>query len=117
MKTISIKEKIKNFKTIKEDFANIFDIAYDGNYYFYNISVSLFLKDYNNLAPSYFKYYRVEEGDTWTNLSFSFYDTIELWWIICKVNNIVNPMDMPKEGDMLKILDKRIVKQILESIK
>ena len=113
METLSTTDEQKIVTLIREDFANLFQVAYDGEYYFFNILNGLYVKNFNNIAPSYFKYYQVQAGDTWTSLSYNFYGTIELWWIICKINGIVNPLEMPIEGQMLKILNSTVVYQIL----
>ena len=64
----------------------------------------------------YYVEYEIAFGDTWTNISFKFYNTIKLWWLICKFNNIINPFTELQIGKRIKIPDKTIVENILTSI-
>jgi len=111
---------IINFKNNTNDLANLFNVYLDkdGNYYF-NISKTLCIKqvDINNLQPSIYNLYTVQYNDTWTNISFNFYKTIDLWWIICKFNNISDPTVSPIEGEKLIIPTLSIVSSIVKLLK
>lgn len=56
-------------------------------------------------APTY---YRVVEADRMRpdRISFAVYGTVEFWWIICLVNEIVNPLSDLETGQVLIIPDK-----------
>lgn len=97
---------------------NIFNVYVDDdmldNKYYYSIIKTVSIPD--DLDESNYELYEAMEGDTWTNLSYKFYGQVEGWWIICKANNISNPVDFPKGGDKLKILNRNVARQILTVI-
>ncbi len=61
--------------------------------------------------------YKIIANDNWTIISYKFYQTIELWWLIAKVNNIANPTEDPVVGTTIKILTSDVVNQILSVIR
>ena len=100
------------------DMENIFNVFVDDDMlddkYYYNIIKTVSIPD--DIDESYYDLYEVNESDTWTNLSYKFYGQVEGWWIICKSNNISNPIDFPKGGTKLKILNRNVARQILTVI-
>lgn len=115
MKHNDIKD-IQKIPTI--DMENIFDVYVDDDMlddkYYYNIIKTVSIPE--DLDESYYGLYEVIEGDTWTNLAYKFYGQVEGWWIICKANNISNPVSFPKGGTKLKILNRNVARQILTVI-
>lgn len=104
-----------------EDMANIF-YAYpnkkiDQSQLCYNINKTLIFKGIDRIPISSFKYYTVMANDTWNLISYKQYGTIELWWLICKLNNIKNAFIMPQPGWVLRILDTEDVNKILRSMR
>ena len=96
-------------------FENIFKVYQDGDYYFYNL-----LKTINfpkNLNDTYYTEYRVRASRPLTALSFKFYNTTKLWWLIVLANNINNPIKFIEPGTKLKIINPQYVPTILEAIK
>jgi hypothetical protein len=57
--------------------------------------------------------YELKETDTWTGISYIYYGTISLWWLICKFNGIKNPFTDILPGRIIKIPVKKIVDDIL----
>ena len=106
------------------NFANIFHV-YDEpklgvSYKTYNINRSLnFLELDNNSTEtnSFFTPYRVTLGDSWSTISFKFYQTIELWWLVAKINNITNPTIDPPIGAVIKVLKSEMVNEILQAVR
>ena len=97
------------------NFENIFKVYKDGDFYFYNL-----LKTVNfpkNLDTSYYENYKVKGNMPLTALSYKFYGTIKLWWLIILVNQINNPVRFIKPGKTLKIIKPAFVGDILQSIK
>jgi len=114
---ILTKSEIDNLiKLYKEDFANFFSISFDGNNYKFNINKNIYFSNVETLAPSYYYNYEIKEKDTWPLISFKEYGTIELWWLICRVNQIWNPTENPVTGNMLKILNADVVDEIIATI-
>lgn len=100
------------------DLENIFNVFTDdvmlNDQYYYNITKTVTIPE--DLDETNYDLYNVNEGDTWTNLSYRFYGQVEGWWLICKANNISNPIEFPKGGTKLKILKRNVARQILTVI-
>lgn len=99
-----------------QQYENIFEVYEDSDIgYFYNL-----LKTVNfptDLDPTIYNIYVVRPGDTWTLISWSVYNNISLWWAICSLNNIQNPLDMPTPGTKIKILKVAYLQRILNDIR
>jgi hypothetical protein len=97
-------------------YENIFKMYKDDqNKFFYNITKKITLP--TNLDPSQFFYFTINKQMPWTMVSFNLYQTIELWWLICIVNNIRNPVEQPKAGTVIKALKPDLVVSLIEDIK
>ena len=110
--------QITNIRHNSYDFANLFKVysGNDGNYFF-NINKTLYVTGGQDMMPSVYNLYTVQYGDTWTNISYNYYGTIELWWIICKFNDILNPVLLPVEGSKIKIPTREVAETIVEAMK
>lgn len=64
----------------------------------------------------YFEIHLAEAEDWWENLSYQYYGTPKLWWIIPLMNEIVNPFEEIEEGDRIKILKKKYVYILMKDI-
>lgn len=103
----------------KENLANFFNTYYDTTEkeYIYNLNNTIYIANTNTIAPRYYNNYIIEKKDTWTLISHKHYGNIELWWLICKINNIRNPfINIPIVGNTIKILTMDAVNTILDSI-
>lgn len=104
-----------------EDLANAFNIHADltlGEHYkVYNINKTVVLKGLDDIVLNSFEYYQVQSNDTWNLISYKIYGTIQLWWLILKINKINNAMIEPKVGWVIKILPKSIISDILIQMK
>lgn len=96
-------------------YENIFKLYSKDKKYFYNITRKIEL-NLSNLDPSQFLYYPVKQKMPWTMISFNIYSTIELWWLLCLVNNIKNPLFQPKVGTFIKALAPGLVVPVIENI-
>ena len=67
----------------------------------------------DNVSPQMVTMYEVKDNDTYTKISFAFYGTIDLWWLVCKVNGIVNPFDTLNTGTVLRVLKREYVNGIV----
>jgi len=96
-------------------YENIFNMYKDeGEFFAYNILRSVhFPADMDN---EFFYFYRVENNKVWTRISFDHYGTIQLWWLICLVNKIMNPVTLPDPGTVIRVLKPQYVSQVLEQI-
>lgn len=84
-------------------------------YYFYNILTKVTI-DTENIAPEVFKYIKVDKRLPWTSISYREYKTQHLWWLILLTNSITNPIILPKIGDVLRIVRREYVDDILGQI-
>jgi hypothetical protein len=110
--------QIQDIRKNVYDFAHFFNIHEneDGTRVF-NINRTLYIAGGDDMLPSIYNEYMVKYGDSWTNISFQQYGTIELWWIICKFNDIIDPTSLPIEGTILKIPTREVINIIIDSIK
>lgn len=83
----------------------------------FNLHKVLTIANTDMIPINYFVEHTIEEGDMLPIISYKYYNTIDLWWIICKFNNITDPFEPLIGGQVLKIPTSDIVKQILKAIK
>jgi len=107
-KTIT-KLKAQNLENLFEVYTN------DNSTYFYNILRTVnFPSDIN---PNVYFEYDVQPKDTWPLIAWKHYKDIRLWWIICSLNNVINPVAQPEQGTKIKILNTELVREILTEIR
>ena len=113
----------ENYNTYlsRSDMANLFNVEFDStlgpNTLTYNINHTVSLPNIENISNEYYTKYIVSEGDTWPLISWRKYNTVLLWWLICKSNGIVDPTQEPEAGTTLKLLNSGVVSQILDGIR
>jgi hypothetical protein len=104
-----------SYKITPQNYENIFNVYQDEDgFYYYNI-----LKTVNfpaELDPSVFQEYTTGYNDTWPIISWKFYHSVKLWWLICAANQIVNPVEQPKAGTVLKIINSTVARNILNNL-
>lgn len=83
---------------------------------FMNIFRSYVVSDSNFDDRRLYNQHQVTETDWLDNISYRYYDTPALWWLIALTNNIVNPFEDPKAGDSLKILKFEYIYRILREV-
>lgn len=99
----------------QDRYENIFNVYSDENsYYYYNLLQTISFPD--NLPDSLFTTYITVPNDTLPFISYKHFSTINLWWIICLANNITNPVDPLASGQVLKIPNTNVVREILKQI-
>lgn len=94
-------QELKKFNDIPEltqfkyldrfDFANLFYVVEKHGKSYYNINNTLRILNPEFISPNLYSLYEASAVDTWASISFIFYKTIKLWWVICKFNDIKNP--------------------------
>jgi hypothetical protein len=96
-------------------YENFLNVYLDNNgFYFYNLlrSINLFPANNSDLETPY----DVSYGDTWGLISYKFYNTMDLWWLVCAYNGIQNPVKMPTGGTQIKILKTNFVGVVLSEL-
>jgi len=96
-------ELTDNKSLSKNNLANIFKVVKIGKNSYFNLSKTINFLNTDDLTSNMYSAYQVSVNDTWTIISYKFYNTIELWWLICKFNNIKDPLKMPSAGTFIKI--------------
>jgi len=106
-----------NFTTIRADLANIYKTYKDteGSFY-YNILKTMNIKNLDNIPIGYYNLYLVQSGDNYNNISYRQYGTIDYWWIICKFNNVINPIEFPTPGSYIKLPTIDLVNSLVNII-
>ena len=104
--------KLDNYGKLSPNlYENIFKLGFDNTHPYYNILKTIIVpKDLND---ELFIHITPLPNDTWTNLSYIYYSTIKLWWLIAILNNVYNPFEMPKK---LKILKPEYLDTVLSEI-
>ncbi len=99
-----------------ENLENLYNIFQDSDgYYFFNLTRTVIFPE--DLNQDIYVQYIVKPKDMWTTISYKFYNTVKLWWLVCAANNIRNPIVVPKVGNILKILNNFVVKDVLTKIR
>jgi hypothetical protein len=104
-------KKISTFR-----FENFFNVYNDSNgYNFYNIlkSINIISFDDKDIEDEYI----VKNNDTWYYISYKYYNTMDLWWLVCEYNQIKNPTKIPEVGTKLKLLKSQYVYPVILELK
>jgi hypothetical protein len=103
------------------DLANIFHVQEDNNIgrfmLTYNINRTLNVIGSDNPSTSIYDIHVGKEDDTWLAISYEYYNTTRLWWLVCKMNNITDPTTQPQRGDKIRVLKEDFISDLLNSIK
>lgn len=103
-------------KIFFQEYGNLFNVYLtDKGNYFYNILKKLNVPD--DIDSSYINKYTTQHGDTWPLIAYNIYGDVKLWWIICIINKIENPLLHPEAGISIKLLTTASAQNILMSIK
>jgi len=112
----SITSKLLN----KNEMAKIFDIHEVTNdkeqHLQFNINKGINFKNSDKIIADNLVIYNVCPGDTWQIIAEKTYGDLNLWWVICKFNNISDPTSLPEQGLQLKILRSDFVSNIIQTI-
>lgn len=121
---MAIKKIDKTFREITGQILTIssrlkmFNILQDTEYntYFMNIFRDYKIADYAKGNNVYFDLYTCEDEDWWDNISFKHYNTERLWWLVCEMNDIVNPFEEIDEGLQVKVLKEDYLYNVFKAI-
>ncbi len=101
----------------KNNFANIFNVVNKGEKSYFNLCRGLRFKNVDKMDHSMYVDYLVLDIDSWTNISYKHYKTVELWWLICKFNNVKDPFAELTPGTYIKVPTAELKDKILDIIK
>lgn len=96
-----------------ENFFNIY--VDDNNEYYYNIlrSINIISSNNSNVEDEYV----IKPQDTWYLISYKYYNTGDLWWLVCAYNQISNASIMPSVGTRIKLLKGDYLATVLTELK
>lgn len=99
-------------------YENIFPVNQTSinGYHFYNIIKSIRF-DPSDLDPALYFKFNVNRRAPYTALSHSLYGSIDLWWLICIINDIDNPIKFLEPGTTIKVIRKQYVSTVIDTIK
>lgn len=101
-----------NITITSQNLENIFNIYQDEDgFYFFNLSKSIYFPE--DLDGTYYSQYSTKPKDTYPLIAYNYYGSVRLWWLICAVNSIDNPVKQPEPGTLLKILNPSVARTVL----
>ena len=65
------------------------------------------------LSVNFYDEYIVQSADRWDTISFMFYNTTTLWWLIANYNGILNPFTELVIGEKIKIVKPELVSSLI----
>ena len=97
---------------------NVYNILFEtaDNSYFLNIFRNFTVLDNIKENNVYFDLYEAEDDDWWDNISYQYYDTERLWWLVCEMNNIVNPYEELVSGQEIKVLKEAYLYNVFKNL-
>jgi len=96
-----------------ENFFNIYIDEKNGEK-FYNLLKAINIFPANNQLVE--EDYYIKPHDTWFGISYNYYKTGDLWWLICTYNQIMDASRMPASGKIIKLLKPQYVGYILQEL-
>jgi nucleoid-associated protein YgaU len=95
-----------------ENFLNVYKD--NDNNYFYNLlaSINVFPAQDSSVEESYITTF----NDTWYLISYKYYGTMDLWWLVCEYNQIKDATQRPQVGTTLKLLKSEYVYLIVQQL-
>lgn len=98
-------------------YENIFKVFLKSNKYIYNILKSVHI-DVANLPNSTFTVIKTPVEIPFTTLSFNFYGTMDVWWLIYIVNKdkFKSPLPLIPGGTDLRMINVDRVRDIIDQI-
>ena len=117
-----MRKRKKNFSELSDiqlsdnSLASLFTVKNDGDIYRFLASRTLYVTGTDAMIPSLYNEYEVKEGDQWTLISYQFYGTVDLWWLICKFNDVKNPFEKPAAGTKLKMPTSEFAQAIVQQL-
>jgi len=95
-----------------ENFFNIYEDEYNNRFYNLLKSINIFPANDSSAEEEYL----VNSGDTWVYISYQYYNTIDLWWLVCEYNQIKDPTQLPEAGKKIKLLKRDYVWPVLSEL-
>lgn len=65
---------------------------------------------------AFFNIHVALEDEWWDNISFEYYGTSQFWYIICQINDIVNPYEELVPGQQVKVLKQSYLYEVFKNM-
>jgi hypothetical protein len=98
------------------DLENIFSVYLEKGVYFYNLLNTMNFPTPSNLRPDLYGTYTVKQHDIWPRISYKLYGSVSIWWLLCILNQIQNPLIMPEPGTEIFVFTSSAVNQVLQAM-
>lgn len=97
--------RYERFFTLYED---------EDKFKFYNLlrNINIIPADDTSVEEEYI----VKPKDTWLYISYKYYNTMDLWWMVCEYNNIEDATKLPEIGTKLKLLKPDYIWYIIQEL-
>jgi hypothetical protein len=111
MKKVDIPE-LKSSMYKYENYFNVYEQE-DGKRFF-NIlrNLSIFPATNSQVEEEYI----VRSQDTWYSIAYHYYGSVNLWWIVCLYNQVINPLAPLNPDTNLKLLKTEYVGLVLSEL-
>lgn len=109
--------EVSEYKLKNTSLLNMFNILEEDNNYFLNLFRSYTV--YNDIKSDivFYDTYEISNNDFWENISYDIYQTVYLWWIICLINDVINPFEEIDDGKNIKVLRYVYIPYLIREIK
>ena len=96
-------------------YLKLFNLLKDtDNTKYLNIWRSFELNDEVTDETVFYLSYEVADDDWWDNISYYYYETPFLWWVIALMNDVQNPFEELEVGSNIKILREEYLYQLIK---
>lgn len=112
-------EDITDLSVPTASFINLLPVQLDedGITYMLNIFRTYTINEEVRRNVQYYITYEADEEEWWENIAFNVYDTVELWWVNCMMNDVINPFEELSPGQNLNIMKTDMVPTIVREIR
>lgn len=108
--------KTTKIRLNRNNLANILIQFVDKNGHLVFNNNDTIILDLSDNGSTLFQIYTVCAKDTYQTISYKFYGTVQLWWLIAKMNGITDATILPKVGTNIKILSSEFLNTVLNSV-
>ena len=102
---------------LNSSFLRMFNILDDDGIKFLNIFRSYAINDSVKNDIVFYDTYEIDNKDFWENIADKVHDNINLWWVVCLINNIINPFEELEDGKNIKILRNYYVSYLMREMR
>lgn len=78
-----------------------------------NIFKKFSIRQSRLLSVNFYDEYVVQDGDGWDSISYKFYNTTSLWWMIANYNGVLDPFDELVVGEKIKLIKPELVSSLI----